>query len=126
GPGPGAPARPVPPADGAAQAQGRGALRLHRQGEGKSLLPPLREALPRLREGGPRARPGARAPPRPPRALRPGARMIAMVLAAGLGTRLRPLTERIPKPALPLLGSTLLEENLALVARLGVREVVVN
>lgn len=52
--------------------------------------------------------------------------MIAMVLAAGLGTRLRPLTERIPKPALPLLGSTLLEENLALVARLGVEEVVVN
>jgi len=52
--------------------------------------------------------------------------MIAMVLAAGLGTRLRPLTERIPKPALPLLGSTLLEENLALVARLGIREVVVN
>ena len=52
--------------------------------------------------------------------------MIAMVLAAGLGTRLRPLTEKIPKPALPLLGSTLLEENLALVARLGVREGVVN
>lgn len=52
--------------------------------------------------------------------------MIAMVLAAGLGTRLRPLTEAIPKPALPILGSTLLEENLALVARLGVGEVVVN
>jgi mannose-1-phosphate guanylyltransferase len=52
--------------------------------------------------------------------------MIAMVLAAGLGTRLRPLTEAIPKPALPVLGSTLLEENLALVARLGAREVVVN
>lgn len=52
--------------------------------------------------------------------------MIAMVLAAGLGTRLRPLTASIPKPALPLLGSSLLEENLALVARLGVGEVVVN
>lgn len=52
--------------------------------------------------------------------------MIAMVLAAGLGTRLRPLTERIAKPALPLLGTTLLEGNLALVARAGVREVVVN
>ncbi len=52
--------------------------------------------------------------------------MIAMVLAAGLGTRLRPLTERIAKPALPLLGSTLLEGNLRLVARAGVREVVVN
>lgn len=52
--------------------------------------------------------------------------MIAMVLAAGLGTRLRPLTAHIPKPALPLLGSTLLEENLAAVARLGIEEVVVN
>jgi len=52
--------------------------------------------------------------------------MIAMVLAAGLGTRLRPLTEAIPKPALPLLGSSLLEQNLALVRRLGVTEVVVN
>jgi len=52
--------------------------------------------------------------------------MIGMVLAAGLGTRLRPLTEAIPKPALPLLGSTLLEQNLALVRRLGVTEVVVN
>lgn len=52
--------------------------------------------------------------------------MIAMVLAAGLGTRLRPWTERIPKPALPILGSTLLRENLRLVARLGATEVVVN
>src|SRR5690606_27499936 len=90
------------------------------------LLPPLCEALPRLRPSGARAKPGPGSAPRSPRALRSGARMIAMVLAAGLGTRLRPLTEKIPKPALPLLGSTLLEENLALVARLGVREVVVN
>jgi mannose-1-phosphate guanylyltransferase len=52
--------------------------------------------------------------------------MIAMVLAAGLGTRLRPWTERIPKPALPILGSSLLRENLRLVAHLGASEVVVN
>lgn len=52
--------------------------------------------------------------------------MIAMVLAAGLGTRLRPLTERIAKPALPLLGSTLLECNLALAAGAGAVEAVVN
>lgn len=52
--------------------------------------------------------------------------MIAMVLAAGLGTRLRPLTERIAKPALPILGSTLLEGNLLLLRRAGVDEVVVN
>jgi len=52
--------------------------------------------------------------------------VIAMVLAAGLGTRLRPLTERVPKPALPLLGTTLLENNLRLLARAGVSEAVVN
>jgi len=52
--------------------------------------------------------------------------MIAMVLAAGLGTRLRPLTERIAKPALPLLGTTLLENDLRLLVRAGVDEVVVN
>ncbi|HEY0839382.1 MAG TPA: sugar phosphate nucleotidyltransferase [Vulgatibacter sp.] len=52
--------------------------------------------------------------------------MIAMVLAAGLGTRLRPLTERIAKPALPLFGTTLLGNNLALVKRAGCDEVVVN
>jgi len=52
--------------------------------------------------------------------------VIAMVLAAGLGTRLRPLTARIAKPALPLLGTTLLEGNLRLLARAGVDEVVVN
>lgn len=52
--------------------------------------------------------------------------MIAMVLAAGLGTRLRPLTERIAKPALPLLGTTLLGNVLEQLSRAGVEEVVVN
>lgn len=52
--------------------------------------------------------------------------MIAMVLAAGLGTRLRPLTHTLAKPALPILGTTLLEENLGLLARAGVDEVVIN
>lgn len=52
--------------------------------------------------------------------------MIAMVLAAGLGTRLRPLTHTLAKPALPILGTTLLEENLGLLARAGIDEVVVN
>ena len=52
--------------------------------------------------------------------------MIAMVLAAGFGTRLRPLTDRIAKPALPILGTTLLAANLHMVKRAGATEVVVN
>lgn len=46
--------------------------------------------------------------------------MKALVLAAGLGTRLRPLTEVWPKPALPLLGQPLLRYTLAVLARAGV------
>jgi mannose-1-phosphate guanylyltransferase len=44
----------------------------------------------------------------------------ALVLAAGLGTRLRPLTESWPKPALPLLGQPLLRYALAVLRRAGV------
>ncbi|HET9452117.1 MAG TPA: nucleotidyltransferase family protein, partial [Aggregicoccus sp.] len=52
--------------------------------------------------------------------------MKAMILCAGLGTRLRPLTERWPKPALPLLGAPLLRYHLAVLARAGVSEVGIN
>ncbi|MGO8969587.1 MAG: NDP-sugar synthase [Myxococcaceae bacterium] len=52
--------------------------------------------------------------------------MKALVLAAGLGTRLRPLTESWPKPALPLLGQPLLRYTLAVLARAGVTEVGIN
>lgn len=50
----------------------------------------------------------------------------AMILAAGLGTRLRPLTEAVPKPAVPICGVSPLRLNLALLASAGVEEVVVN
>jgi len=50
----------------------------------------------------------------------------AMILAAGLGTRLRPLTELRPKPALPVCGRPVIAYLLALLAHHGVREVVVN
>ena len=49
-----------------------------------------------------------------------------MVLAAGLGTRLRPLTNAIPKPLVPIANRPLLEYTFALLARAGVREAIVN
>ena len=49
-----------------------------------------------------------------------------MIVAAGLGTRLRPLTELRPKPALPVRGIPLIAYSLALLARHGVTEVVIN
>lgn len=48
------------------------------------------------------------------------------MLCAGLGTRLRPLTLRWPKPAIPLLGAPLLRFHLALLRAAGVREVGIN
>jgi mannose-1-phosphate guanylyltransferase len=51
---------------------------------------------------------------------------VGMVLCAGLGTRLRPLTERVPKPAVPVCGLPLVRWTLALLAGAGVRRAVVN
>jgi mannose-1-phosphate guanylyltransferase len=52
--------------------------------------------------------------------------MRAMVLAAGLGTRLRPLTSDRPKALVELGGRTLLEITLTRLASSGVREVIIN
>jgi len=52
--------------------------------------------------------------------------MRAMVLAAGLGTRLRPLTDHRPKALVEVGGRTLLEIALARLASFGIREVIVN
>lgn len=49
-----------------------------------------------------------------------------MIVAAGRGTRLRPLSDLRPKPALPVRGLPLVAYQLALLAHHGVREVVVN
>ncbi|MDP4301170.1 nucleotidyltransferase family protein [Leptothrix discophora] len=50
----------------------------------------------------------------------------AIVLAAGRGERMRPLTDRTPKPLLPVAGRPLIEWQLLALARDGVREAVVN
>ena len=52
--------------------------------------------------------------------------MKAMLLAAGLGIRLRPLTESVPKPLLPLGPCPLLVWNLLLLRRHGVENVMIN
>jgi mannose-1-phosphate guanylyltransferase len=51
---------------------------------------------------------------------------VGMLLCAGLGTRLRPLTDRVPKPAVPVCGVPLVRWNLALLAGAGVSRAVVN
>jgi len=50
----------------------------------------------------------------------------AMILAAGRGERMRPLTEKLPKPLLEVGGHRLIEYHIAALFDLGVRDVVVN
>ena len=49
-----------------------------------------------------------------------------MVFAAGLGTRLRPLTDTMPKALVPINGTPLLEHVLVKIKQAGIQEVVVN
>lgn len=60
---------------------------------------------------------GAHAPERP---------RVAMLLAAGRGERMRPLTDRIPKPLLPVRGKPLIEYHLERLARAGIERAVIN
>ena len=102
----------------------------------EETLAPIADTVPRLAAvvadarrrvaaAGRRRRAGRREPG--PGRMSPSARPPrAMVLAAGLGTRLRPLTNAIPKPLVPIANRPLLEYTFALLAGAGVREAIVN
>ena len=52
--------------------------------------------------------------------------MKAMILAAGFGSRLRPLTETIPKPLLKVGGKPLLQYHLERLAAAGITDIIIN
>jgi NDP-sugar pyrophosphorylase family protein len=52
--------------------------------------------------------------------------MRAMILAAGFGTRLQPLTNTVPKALVPVAGRPLIEYNLLLLKAYGIEDVVIN
>jgi len=50
----------------------------------------------------------------------------AMILAAGLGKRMRPLTEKIPKPLIKIGPKNLLERSIELLIKMGINELIIN
>jgi MurNAc alpha-1-phosphate uridylyltransferase len=52
--------------------------------------------------------------------------MKAMILAAGRGERMRPLTDVLPKPLLPLAGKPLIVHHIEALARAGICDIVIN
>ena len=52
--------------------------------------------------------------------------MKAMILAAGRGERMRPLTDKLPKPLLKVAGHSLIEYHIKALYRAGIRDIVIN
>lgn len=52
--------------------------------------------------------------------------MKAMILAAGFGTRLRPLTNKVPKPMVPIMNRPILEHTIHLLRSHGIHDITVN
>ena len=52
--------------------------------------------------------------------------MRAMIMAAGVGSRLEPLTINVPKPMVPVVNKPAMEHIIALLRRHGITEVVAN
>ena len=50
----------------------------------------------------------------------------SMILAAGLGTRLRPITDRMPKPLIKLHNKTLLGYAIEMLKQIGVKKIIIN
>jgi mannose-1-phosphate guanylyltransferase len=50
----------------------------------------------------------------------------AMILAAGQGTRVRPLTKNMPKPMIPILGKPVMAYLIEHLARYGIKEIMIN
>ena len=52
--------------------------------------------------------------------------MKAMILAAGRGERLRPLTDNVPKPLLPIGGKPIIEHTVAALVDSGITDIIIN
>ncbi len=107
--------------------QGRRPLPVSRPRQGQAGLPALPAAdaatdRPPARHPARSRRPARRSLPLLPRA----ATVKAMILAAGFGSRLRPLTDRMPKPLIQVAGRPLIAYPLAVLREAGIRDVLIN